>query len=80
MNFLRGQDDFFQTANQPISVRNLSQPYNKQHYYFYISRFQKYCFLLFYLSHSNACNEKFCEKLYECSEKFRVSCYLDFAN
>ena len=29
MNFLRGQDDFFQTANQPISVRNLSQPYNK---------------------------------------------------
>ena len=32
MNFLRGQDDFFQTANQPISVRNLSQPDNKQYY------------------------------------------------
>ena len=29
MNFLSGQDDFFQTANQPISVRHLSQPYNK---------------------------------------------------
>ncbi len=28
MNFLRGQDDFFQTGNQPISVRHLSQPYN----------------------------------------------------
>ncbi len=27
MNFLSGQDDFFQTANQPISVRHLSQPY-----------------------------------------------------
>ena len=25
MNFLSGQDDFFQTANQPISVRHLSQ-------------------------------------------------------
>ena len=33
MNFLRGQDDFFQTANQPISVRHLSQPYNKDVYY-----------------------------------------------
>ena len=39
MNFLRGQhdflerqDDFFQTANQPISVRNLSKPYNKYKY------------------------------------------------
>ena len=29
MTFLSGQDDFFQTANQPISVRHLSQPYNK---------------------------------------------------
>ncbi len=29
MNFLRGQDDFFQTGNQQISVRHLSQPYNK---------------------------------------------------
>ena len=28
MTFLSGQDDFFQTANQPISVRHLSQPYN----------------------------------------------------
>ena len=27
--FRRGQDDFFQTANQPISVRHLSLPYNK---------------------------------------------------
>jgi hypothetical protein len=27
--FLSGQDDFFQTGNQPISVRHLSQPYNK---------------------------------------------------
>ena len=33
--FLSGQDDFFQTANQPISpisVRHLSQPYNKIFY------------------------------------------------
>ena len=29
MTFLSGQDDFFQTANQPISVRHLSEPYNK---------------------------------------------------
>ncbi len=28
MNFLSGQDDFFQTGNQPISVRQLSQPHN----------------------------------------------------
>ena len=28
MNFLSGQDDFFQTGNQPISLRHLSQPYN----------------------------------------------------
>ena len=27
--FRRGQDDFLQTANQPISVRHLSLPYNK---------------------------------------------------
>ena len=33
MNFLRGQDDFFQTANQPISVRHLSQPYNNSLYF-----------------------------------------------
>ncbi len=33
MNCLSGQDDFFQTGNQPISLRHLSQPYNK---YFYI--------------------------------------------
>ena len=32
MNFLSGQDDFFQTANQPISVQHLSQPYNKVAY------------------------------------------------
>ena len=32
MTFLSGQDDFFQTANQPISVRHLSQPYNKYIY------------------------------------------------
>ena len=30
--FRRGQDDFFQTANQPISVRHLSQPYNNGKY------------------------------------------------
>jgi hypothetical protein len=30
MTFLSGQDDFFQTANQPISVRHLCQPYNKR--------------------------------------------------
>ena len=29
MTFLSGQDDFFETANQPIIVRHLSQPYNK---------------------------------------------------
>ncbi len=29
MNFLSGQDDSFETGNQPISVRHLSQPYNK---------------------------------------------------
>ncbi len=29
MNFLSGQHDFFQTANQPISVRHSSLPYNK---------------------------------------------------
>ena len=33
MTFLSGQDDFFQTANQPISVRHLSEPYNKNYYY-----------------------------------------------
>ncbi len=27
-----GQDDFFRTGNQPISVRHLSQPYNKLYY------------------------------------------------
>ena len=32
MNFLSGQDDFFRTGNQPISVRHLSQPYNKYIY------------------------------------------------
>ena len=32
MTFLSGQDDFFQTANQPISVRHLSQLYNKSIY------------------------------------------------
>ena len=40
MNFLSGQDelleraqdDFFQTGNQPISLRHLSQPYNKYRY------------------------------------------------
>ncbi len=32
MNFLSGQDDFFQTGNQPISVRHLSQPYNNKPY------------------------------------------------
>ena len=30
MNFLSGQDDFFQTGNQPISVRHLSEPYNNK--------------------------------------------------
>ncbi len=33
MNFLSGQDDFFRTGNQPISVRHLSQPYNKSIYF-----------------------------------------------
>ena len=33
MTFLSGQDDFFQTANQLISVRHLSQPYNKLSYF-----------------------------------------------
>ena len=28
-NFLRGQDEFFQTANQSITVRHLSLPYNE---------------------------------------------------
>ena len=28
MNFLREQDDFFQTGNQSISVGHLSLPYN----------------------------------------------------
>ena len=32
MNFLSGQDGFFQTGNQPISMRHLSQPYNKVAY------------------------------------------------
>ena len=36
MNFMTGQDDFFQTANQPISVRHLSHAYNKNTYYLYI--------------------------------------------
>ena len=27
--FLERQDEFFQPGNQPISVRHLSQPYNK---------------------------------------------------
>ena len=31
-DFLRGQDDFFRIANQPISVRHLSQPYNNTLY------------------------------------------------
>ena len=30
MNFLTGQDDSFQIANQPISVRHFFLPYNKQ--------------------------------------------------
>ena len=34
MTFLSGQDDFFRTANQPISVRHLSQPYNNPLVYF----------------------------------------------
>ena len=41
MNFLSGQDDFFQTANQPISVRQLSQPYNKFIYYIVDSQILK---------------------------------------
>ncbi len=42
MNFLSGQDDFFQTANQPISVQHLSQPYNKEIYFamLYIAKFE----------------------------------------
>ncbi len=41
MNFLSGQDDFFQTGNQPISVRHLSQPYNKYIYYIVDSKILK---------------------------------------
>ena len=37
-DFLRGQDDFTRTANQPISVRHLSQPYNKNMYDVNITR------------------------------------------
>ena len=33
MNCLSGQDDFFQTSNQPISLQHLSQPYNKLCYF-----------------------------------------------
>ena len=33
--FRRGQDDFFQTANQPISVRHLSLPYNNSAYFYF---------------------------------------------
>ena len=36
MTFLSGQDDFFETANQPISVRHLSQPYNKMTKKYYL--------------------------------------------
>ena len=45
MTFLSGQDDFFQTANQPISVRNLFKPYNNISYcpslraFFFFRRF-----------------------------------------
>ncbi len=51
MNFLSGQDDFFQTANQPISVRHLSQPYNKEFScnqdksYFHTDKIQYLCYL-----------------------------------
>ena len=38
MTFLSGQDDFFQTANQPISVRHLSEPYNKFLYCCYVAQ------------------------------------------
>ena len=31
-DFLSGQNDFFRTANQPISVSHLSQPYNNDYY------------------------------------------------
>ena len=31
--FRRGQDDFFQTANQPISVRHLSLPHDNKNYF-----------------------------------------------
>ncbi len=33
MNFLSPQDDFFQTGNEPIGVRHLSQPYNNMFSY-----------------------------------------------
>ena len=36
MTFLSGQDDFFETANQPISVRHLSQPYHKMTKKYYL--------------------------------------------
>ena len=39
LNFLRGQDDFFQTANQPVSVRHVPQPYNKINYFMYDVQF-----------------------------------------
>ena len=42
MTFLSGQDDFFQTANQPISVRHLSQPYNNREYCTVVRKFEIY--------------------------------------
>ncbi len=41
MKFLSGQDDFFRTGNQPISVRHLSQPYNNAFYYIVDSKILK---------------------------------------
>ena len=38
MTFLSGQDDFFQTADQPISARHLSQPYNKYIYVIWLRK------------------------------------------
>ena len=48
MHFLSGQDDFFRTGNQPISVRHLSQPYNNIPDYFVmeIDKFNIYMYFV----------------------------------
>ena len=45
MNFLSGQDDFFQNGNQPISLRHLSQPYNKIVYNYFTICMQNFPYI-----------------------------------